>query len=212
MAVQINFTTAETAGTAVAGNALDLALVQKDSATNTLVLGNGTAVTLAVAGGGTGSTTAAGALTNLGAAPLASPTFTGVPAASTAAAGTNTTQVATTAFVNTTVNDGWWESAEQTITLNTTITVAHGLARTPKDVQCFLRCKTAELGYAIDDEVNFSVNNASTGSSYNVNPNITRNGTNVITRITQNVTVITLSTGAIAPITLANWKVVFRAR
>lgn len=32
-------------------------------------------------------------------APLASPTFTGTPAAPTAAAGTNTTQVATTAFV-----------------------------------------------------------------------------------------------------------------
>jgi hypothetical protein len=34
-----------------------------------------------------------------GAAPLASPTFTGVPAAPTATAGTNTTQIATTAFV-----------------------------------------------------------------------------------------------------------------
>lgn len=34
-----------------------------------------------------------------GAAPLASPTFTGVPAGPTAAAGTNTTQLATTAFV-----------------------------------------------------------------------------------------------------------------
>jgi hypothetical protein len=32
-------------------------------------------------------------------APLASPTFTGTPAAPTAAVGTNTTQVATTAFV-----------------------------------------------------------------------------------------------------------------
>lgn len=38
-----------------------------------------------------------------GAAPLASPTFTGVPAAPTATAGTNTTQVATTAFVTTAV-------------------------------------------------------------------------------------------------------------
>lgn len=44
-------------------------------------------------------------------APLASPTFTGVPAAPTAAGGTNTTQIATTAFVNSaianraTVND-----------------------------------------------------------------------------------------------------------
>lgn len=32
-------------------------------------------------------------------APLASPTFTGTPAAPTAATGTNTTQIATTAFV-----------------------------------------------------------------------------------------------------------------
>lgn len=34
-----------------------------------------------------------------GAAPLASPTFTGTPAAPTAAVGVNTTQLATTAFV-----------------------------------------------------------------------------------------------------------------
>jgi hypothetical protein len=37
-------------------------------------------------------------------APLASPTFTGVPAAPTASAGTNTTQIATTAFVTTADN------------------------------------------------------------------------------------------------------------
>ena len=42
---------------------------------------------------------AAAQLATLGAAPLAAPTFTGVPAAPTATAGTNTTQVATTAFV-----------------------------------------------------------------------------------------------------------------
>lgn len=39
-------------------------------------------------------------------APLASPTFTGTPAAPTAAAGTNTTQVATTAFVTAAVTAG----------------------------------------------------------------------------------------------------------
>ena len=55
--------------------------------------------TVAVANGGTGATTATGALTNLGAAPLASPTFTGTPAAPTATAGSNTTQIATTEFV-----------------------------------------------------------------------------------------------------------------
>jgi hypothetical protein len=39
-------------------------------------------------------------------APLASPMFTGVPAAPTAAAGTNTTQIATTAFVTSAVSAG----------------------------------------------------------------------------------------------------------
>lgn len=38
-------------------------------------------------------------------APLASPTFTGTPKAPTAASGTNTTQIATTAFVKTAVDD-----------------------------------------------------------------------------------------------------------
>jgi hypothetical protein len=55
--------------------------------------------TLAVTNGGTGATTAAAALTNLGAATLASPTFTGTPTAPTATFGTNSTQLATTAFV-----------------------------------------------------------------------------------------------------------------
>jgi hypothetical protein len=43
------------------------------------------------------------ARTTLGAAPLASPTFTGTPAGPTAAANTNTTQFATTAFVQTAI-------------------------------------------------------------------------------------------------------------
>ena len=40
-----------------------------------------------------------GSLVEVTGAPLASPTFTGTPAAPTAAAGTNTTQIATTAYV-----------------------------------------------------------------------------------------------------------------
>lgn len=51
-------------------------------------------------------------------APLGSPTFTGVPAAPTAAPGTNTTQIATTAFVKAAV-DGIIDSAPGTLdTLN----------------------------------------------------------------------------------------------
>jgi hypothetical protein len=65
----------------------------------TITTGTWQATAVAVAFGGTGATTAPTALTNLGAAPLASPTFTGTPAAPTPAVGTNSTQIATTAFV-----------------------------------------------------------------------------------------------------------------
>lgn len=54
---------------------------------------------VAIANGGTGATSTANALTNLGAAPLASPSFAGTPTAPTASVGTNTQQIATTAFV-----------------------------------------------------------------------------------------------------------------
>jgi hypothetical protein len=65
--------------------------------------------TLPIGNGGTNATTAAAALTSLGAAPLASPVFTGAPslptgtAAVTQTAGNNTTAIATTAFVATAV-------------------------------------------------------------------------------------------------------------
>lgn len=55
---------------------------------------------------------AAAALVTLGAAPLDSPTFTGVPAGPTASGGTSTTQLATTAFVTTAISSavsGLWE-------------------------------------------------------------------------------------------------------
>lgn len=51
-------------------------------------------------------TNVATARTNLGAAPLDSPAFTGTPTAPTASAGTSTTQVATTAFVQAAVGVG----------------------------------------------------------------------------------------------------------
>jgi hypothetical protein len=77
--------------------------------TNTTQLATTAFVTSAISAIGTGVTTfntRSGAVTlqlsdvtGVGGAPLASPTFTGVPAAPTATAGTNTTQLATTAFV-----------------------------------------------------------------------------------------------------------------
>ena len=55
--------------------------------------------TTTIAEGGTGANSGPEALANLGGAPLASPALTGTPTAPTPVAGTNTTQIATTAFV-----------------------------------------------------------------------------------------------------------------
>lgn len=69
-------------------------------ATSTSALTTGT---LPVASGGTGTTTSTGT----GSTVLsASPTFTGTPAAPTASVGTNTTQLATTAFVQAAIPSG----------------------------------------------------------------------------------------------------------
>jgi hypothetical protein len=63
---------------------------------------------LSTAQGGTGAVTPAAALTNLGAAPIASPTFTGTPQAPNPALtpSLGTQQLATTEFVRTGVTDG----------------------------------------------------------------------------------------------------------
>ena len=73
-----------------------------------------------------------------GAAPLASPTFTGIPAAPTATAGTNTTQVATTAFVTSAVasavrlnSDEFTATAAQTVFTFTTSSSNTGAVQTP---------------------------------------------------------------------------------
>jgi hypothetical protein len=75
----------------------------KALATTEILIGNGSGFTVAALSGDV-TMTNAGAVTVTDLplkANLADPTFTGVPAAPTAAAGTDTTQVATTAFVNT---------------------------------------------------------------------------------------------------------------
>jgi hypothetical protein len=75
----------------------------------------------------TGPVTATQAAIN-GAAPLASPTFTGTPAAPTASPGTNTTQLATTAFV--TAADTAAISAERTASATLTNKTISGASNT----------------------------------------------------------------------------------
>jgi hypothetical protein len=81
-------------------------------------------------------------ITGAGGAPLASPTFTGVPAAATAALGTNTTQLATTAFVAAAVASGTsgvasFNSRTGAVTLTTTDITGAGGALTASTVATF---------------------------------------------------------------------------
>jgi hypothetical protein len=66
---------------------------------SSFISGGGIALPLALGQGGTGATTAAAARDALGAAPLASPVFTGTPQAPTQLASDNGTALATTAWV-----------------------------------------------------------------------------------------------------------------
>ena len=83
-------------------------LTETKNGTTTDIVTSGalqTALTGSIASGNTGFVTGGAAYTALGnKANLASPTFTGTPNAPTAAAGTNTTQIATTAFVKAAVD------------------------------------------------------------------------------------------------------------
>ena len=72
------------------------------TASNTITFTATDGSTLAIGSGGTLGTGAYATIANY--APLASPALTGVPTAPTASAGTNTTQIATTAYVQTEIN------------------------------------------------------------------------------------------------------------
>ena len=91
--------------TTAVGNDLTLANVfSVDRSGNVALSGTVDGVDIAaLAAANTGTNTGDQDLSSY--APLASPTFTGTPAAPTASAGTNTTQIATTAFVSTAVSN-----------------------------------------------------------------------------------------------------------
>jgi hypothetical protein len=99
---------------------------------NGLPLATGVTGTLSTANGGTGTTTFTGTGSNV---LSASPTFTGIPLAPTASAGTNTTQIATTAFVTSAVGAATtgvssFNTRTGAVTLNST-DVTNALSFTP---------------------------------------------------------------------------------
>lgn len=91
--------------------------------------------------------------------------------------------------------------------------VAHGLGAIPFGFSCVIRCKTAEAGYSVGDEValpgaTYAGGAGGTISAASVSANATTlyyNATNAVPEIANR------STGAAVSITAANWKIVFRA-
>ena len=138
------------------------------AADNTLTLPNGNGTNGQVL-----TTNGSGTLSFTTKADLASPTFTGTPAAPTASSGTNTTQLATTAFVTTAVaaggggatdinglSDAKTQQSGQTIGIGTGALAANGSGNT---------WNTA-LGYdALNDNTNGQYNVAVGGSALELN-------------------------------------------
>lgn len=101
-------------------------------------------------------------------------------------------------------------SAEQSIpTGNTVLSVSHGLGRVPADFRCILRCKTAELGFSVGDEIDAASINDQVNS---VPVEIWANATSC-KFVAQSSTMRTTAANAtgLQNMTSANWRIVFYA-
>ena len=102
-----------------------------------------------------------------------------------------------------------FESAEQSVpTVASAVSVAHSLGAVPKMFGVSLRCKTAEHGYAIGDEVDLEMTYASSSTRGGV---AFANSTNVGVSMVGSTMILNKTTGAGGYITEANWRLVLRA-
>ncbi len=107
-------------------------------------------------------------------------------------------------------------SAQQSITANGTLTLAHGLGAVPVLIQSYLICTTADNGYAVGDIIQMcGAGQIYSNTSYVTGAWIVPDATNLNVRFGSAAGYVyaapNKSTGAIVNLTLANWNVVFRA-
>lgn len=100
----------------------------------------------------------------------------------------------------------WTVSAEQTIATSTTVSVSHSLGRNPYDFRAVLRCKTAEAGYSVGDEVLVHLTDGTANRGFCAGYNTT----SCFASFSSNAIMITPKAGgANTTITPASWRVVF---
>ncbi|WP_138476158.1 hypothetical protein [Dyadobacter bucti] len=100
-----------------------------------------------------------------------------------------------------------FESAEQTVTNNTVVSVAHSLGAFPKLVMVTLRAKNAVLGFSVGDEVPLAKDNDYTNGGASVG----FNATNIWAGVNNAPFVQRKDNGLMAQITLTDWRFVMRA-
>ncbi|WP_374382926.1 hypothetical protein [Dongia sp.] len=103
-----------------------------------------------------------------------------------------------------------YTTAEVSIAIGTASVDAHGLGGLPDRIKTIIRCKTADLGYGVGDEVEVAYAFYNGYESNNVQ--ISANATNL--RASQGATrwwIAHATTGAVTLITPASWKLVVKA-
>jgi hypothetical protein len=109
----------------------------------------------------------------------------------------------------------FFESAEQTITVGGTLTVAHGLGEKPRFVSGHLICKTAEYGYAIGETIEVSLNTPifNTVNTNTNNCSLRDDATNLLVKFGAGSTfrIVDVTNGVGRDITVANWKFILKA-
>ncbi|MBK8157992.1 MAG: hypothetical protein IPK59_04100 [Rhodospirillaceae bacterium] len=101
-----------------------------------------------------------------------------------------------------------FESAEQTLALSTVFTVAHGLGEQPNCYQAVFRCKTADLNWAVGDEIDYGAVQWTYGGALQADATNMRGSINQ----TYYPNITNRTSGAGTTLTAANWKLVFRAK
>ena len=104
-----------------------------------------------------------------------------------------------------------FESSEQSVPTTTfaSNTLTHGGSRVPDVCRLVLRCKTAELGYSVGDEVDVTLHNHTMSDrAFNVWHSTTQTGYVWITGLNVAPSISHKTTGTMTTVTAANWRVV----